>query len=466
VVDDDRTLLETIRRGLGAIPNLDIRLCERGDQAVVLLEDATSFDLVLTDVRMPGATGHQVLRRVRELSQDIPVLLMSAVATVEEVMELQQAGATLFLRKPFSLPELQMMVGQAHHLARRLRLARDLDRVVAHQEVTLPGLIGRSPAFVRALAHLPALSRTEAPLLITGETGTGKELVARAAHALSPRVKGPFVAVNCSALTDTLVDSELFGHTKGAFTGALRDQPGLFRAAQGGTIFLDEIADLASTAQAKLLRVLQEKQVRPVGDTRSVAVDVRVVAATHGDLEERCKQGTFRQDLLFRLRVGELKLPPLRARPDDILLLAHHFLERARASFGSSARAFSPEAVAVLMSHPWPGNVRELDGVVTRAVAVATGSAVAPADLGLESTPALSPGPAGAALPPFSQAKQQLVDSFERTYLSRLLAELPQVTQAASAAGLDRKTLYRLLKKHGLSTGMPEEEQGPHPVIP
>ncbi|MEW5848642.1 MAG: sigma-54 dependent transcriptional regulator [Myxococcota bacterium] len=459
VVDDEPAILETIRRGTAHLDGLDLTLINRGDLAIQALQAEDSFDLVLSDVRMPGASGHEVLRRVRQLSPDIPVLLMSAVATVDEILQLQNAGATLFLRKPFGLPELQLMLRHAQHLARQLRTARDLNRVAPADEVTLPGLVGRSPAFKRALVHLAALARTDAPLLIGGETGTGKELVARAAHKLSPRKDAPFMAVNCSALTDTLVDSELFGHEKGAFTGALKDSPGLFRAANGGTIFLDEIGDLSASGQAKLLRVLQEREIRPVGATHSVKVNVRVIAATHRDLAQMVAAGQFRQDLLYRLKVGEVTLPPLRKRPDDILLLAHTFLEKCRKEFGAAATAFSPEAVTAMMAYGWPGNVRELEATVTRAAAVAAGAAVTAEDLGLAASPGGSaPSLSAGMLPAFSEAKQQTIDAFERAYLTRLVAEQPAVTLAAQQAGMDRKSLYRLLKKHGLSAHGAEEE--------
>ncbi len=458
ICDDEVPILDMIRRGTRAIEGLDITTATRGDEALRLLEDATSFDLVLTDVRMPGATGHDVLKHVRSLSPDIPVLVMSAVASVEEVLQLQHEGATLFLRKPFGLPELQMMIRHAQHLARQLRVARDLERVAPRNASTLPGLVGASNTFLRALVHLPSLARTDAPLFIGGETGTGKELVARAAHTLSPRKAGPFVAVNCSALTDSLVDSELFGHLKGSFTGALRDAPGLFRSADGGSIFLDEVADLSPAAQAKLLRVLQEREVRPVGSVQPIKVNVRVISATHRDLNAMVAEGRFRQDLLYRLRVGEVRVPPLRDRTDDILLLAHTFLERCRREYGSPARAFSPEALAALVRHPWPGNVRELEGITSRAAAVGTGPVLSLDDLGLTESPAAEgSGKLDGPLPAFGAAKQQTIDAFERAYLARLLAETPQVGQAAVRAGMDRKSLYRLLKKHGMSSGMGED---------
>lgn len=460
VVDDEPGILEFIRRGTRTVDGLDVTLAASGDEALRLLKTDDSFDLVLTDVRMPGNSGLEVLQHVRKLSADIPVILMSAVATVDEMMRLQAEGATLFLRKPFGLPELQLLLRHGHHLATRLRAARHLYRIAPHDEVRMPGLLGRSPSFLRALVHLSALARTEAPLLIGGETGTGKELVARAAHQLSARTDKPFVAVNCSALTDSLVDSELFGHVKGSFTGALRDNPGLFRAAEDGTIFLDEIGDMSPTAQARLLRVLQEREVRPVGSAKPVKVNVRVVAATHRDLGAMVEAGTFRQDLYYRLRVGEVRLPPLRERQEDILLLAQSFLEKQRPSIGRPGASFSADAVQALLAHRWPGNVRELEATVMRAATVAQGGIVTAEDLEL-TAPARTPpfgtiagtNGNGGSLMAFSDAKQQVVDAFEKTYLTRLLAEHPAVTVAATKAGIDRKSLYRLLKKHGMGRG-------------
>ncbi len=460
VCDDEPGILEMIRRATRDMEGLHLTMAPRGDEALKLLADgAEPFDLVLTDLRMPGATGRDVLHRVRQLSPDIPVLIMSAVATVEEVMQLQQEGATLFLAKPIGVSELLTMLHHARHLALALRTARDLHRVAPLSTSTLPGLVGGAPAFLRALVHLPSLARTDAPLFIGGETGTGKELVARAAHALSPRKNGPFVPVNCSALTESLVDSELFGHLKGSFTGALRDAPGLFVSADGGTLFLDEVAELSATAQAKLLRVLQDWEVRPVGGTQPVKVNVRIISATHHSLPQAVKEGRFRQDLLYRLRVGEIRVPALRERVDDILLLAHTFLERCRKDFGTQARGFSPDAVTALMTHSWPGNVRELEGIITRGAAVCTGTALTSEDLGLSSGNPSAPAPdLGGSLPPYLAAKHQTMAAFERAYLARLMAETPQVGAAAVRAGVDRKSLYRLLKKHGLGAG--QEEPG------
>ncbi len=459
VCDDEPAILEMIRRVTRVVEGLDLTLVGRGDEALALLKHEDCFDLVLTDIRMPGAGGQDVLRRVRELSPDIPVLMMSAAATVEEVLHLQAQGATLFLSKPLGISDLLTMLRHAQRLAAQLRMARDLQRVAPHASSALPGLVGGAPAFLRALVHLPGLARTDAPLFIAGETGTGKDLVAMAAHQLSPRAHGPFVPVNCSALTESLVDSELFGHLKGSFTGAFRDSPGLFRSAEGGTIFLDEVAELSPTAQAKLLRVLQAREVRPVGGTQPVKVNVRVVSATHHDLNQAVTEGRFRQDLLYRLRVGEIRLPPLRERVDDILLLAHTFLDRCRKDFATLARGFSPQAVTALMTHTWPGNVRELEGIITRGAAVCTGSALTAEDLGLSSGGPSAVAPdLGGTLPPYLAAKQQTMAAFERAYLARLMAETPQVGAAAVRAGVDRKSLYRLIKKHGLGGG--EEEPG------
>lgn len=463
VADDEPAILEMIRRGARGLEGMGLTMAHNGDEALRLLVDEDAFDMVLTDVRMPGSSGMDVLKRVRELSADIPVILMSAVATVEEVLQLQQAGATLFLRKPFGVPELQLLLRHGCRMARQLRTARHLHRIAPHSDVKLPGLVGRSPAFLRALVHLSSLSRTDAPLMIGGETGTGKELVARAAHQLSARKDKPFVAVNCSALTDSLMDSELFGHVRGSFTGALRDNPGLFRAAEGGTLFLDEIGDLAPAGQAKLLRVLQEHEVRAVGSTRPVHVNVRVMAATHRDLASLAQRGDFRQDLYYRLRVGEVRLPPLRERVEDILPLAHAFLEKFRRESGVGARAFDPAAVQALTIHGWPGNVRELEATVTRAAAVAQSGIITVEDLdlmGSGDTPrpvALDTRSEDEPLMKFADAKQQVLEAFERSYLTRLLARHPAVTVAAHRAGIDRKSLYRLLKKHGMSHNGAEE---------
>jgi two-component system response regulator AtoC len=461
VADDDPSILKLVQRVALGEAGLETTLADSGSEAMRLLASADSFDMVLTDIRMPGNSGLDVLHRVRQLSADIPVVVMSAVAEADEMLALQSQGATLFLRKPFGIAELQLLLRHGHHLASQLRAARYLYQVAPKKDVRIPGLVGRSPAFVRALVHLSALAKSDATLLIEGETGTGKELVARAAHQLSARKDKPFVAVNCSAISESLLDSELFGHVKGSFTGAVRDNPGLFRAADEGTLFLDEIGELSLAAQARMLRVLQEHEVRPVGSVKPVKVNVRLLAATHRDLAAMVSNETFRQDLYYRLRVGEVRLPPLRERHEDVLLLAYAFLEKSRQVAGGATRAFAPDAVQAMLSHPWPGNVRELEATVTRAAAVATGGIITSADMEIRGAPFTTPpwGHLGAALSPrgappnvatFADAKQSSMDAFERSYLTRLLAEVPSLTLAASRAGMDRKSLYRLLKKHGL----------------
>ena len=476
VVDDEEPILTLVARCLERQPGVAVSTAGDGLEALEMLADHESFDLVLTDLRMPGADGMRVLRHVRSLSDDIPVIVMSSVAAVEDMVRMQEAGATLFLRKPFGIPQLQMLLGQAIRLAKQLRIARTVDTIAPRKEVRLPGLVGRSPAFVRALVHLASLARTEAPLLIEGETGTGKELVARAGQALSRRADGPFVAINCSALTDSLLDSELFGHLRGAFTGAMRDHPGLFREAHGGTIFLDEIGDMSPAGQAKILRVLQEGEVRPVGATTPVRVDVRVMAATHRDLSAMVDEGRFRQDLFYRLRVGLVRLPPLRERYEDVVPMANLFLERFKKDSGITAQGFEPEATAALLAHPWPGNVRELEATVTRAAAVSTGGVITAADLELPvpngqtgdafSNDAVSSGANPAIsedLRPYADAKHNILESFERSYLARLMARFPTPTLAATRAGMDRKSLYRLLRKYGVTHAGEEGEPAAGP---
>ncbi|MBI5494600.1 MAG: sigma-54-dependent Fis family transcriptional regulator [Deltaproteobacteria bacterium] len=462
VVDDEAPILRVFERIMNSMGGFDLTTAASGDEALILLDDLDAFDLVVTDIRMAGATGHDVVKRVRQRQPWIPVLVMSAVASLNDIERLLVEGATLFLRKPFALPELELLLKHAHTLAAQLALARGLTEVAPRAECKLPGLVGRSPAFLQAVGALPQLARTELPVLVVGETGTGKELVARALHALSRRAAGPMVAVNCSALTDSLVDSELFGHEKGSFTGAQKDHAGLVRAADGGTLFLDEIGDLAAGAQAKLLRVLQEKEVRPVGCVQPVRVNVRVVAATHRDLQQMVRDGQFREDLYYRLKVARVRLPPLRERPDDILMLARLFLERAREEVGSSAVAFSPEATDLLLRHTWPGNIRELQATVFSAAAVCIGPAIGAQDLALEDSvaapPPRAPPPAapaadGRAAPPaqgYMEARNAALQAFDLEYFRTLLAAFDRMSDAAAHAGLDRKTLWRMLKRHGL----------------
>jgi DNA-binding NtrC family response regulator len=408
----------------------------RGAEAIARLK-ADEFDVVLTDLRMPDVNGMDVLRAVREARQDVPVILVTAFGSIETAIQAIRQGAYDYVTKPFALEEISLLVGKALE-DRRLRAENVSLRRELEGRYRFENLLGKSPAIQAVFSLIQRIAPGDSNVLITGESGTGKELVARAIHYNSPRARRPFVPVNCAAMPSGLLESELFGHVKGAFTGAVRARGGLFREAEGGTLFLDEIGDMAPELQAKLLRAIEDRAVRPVGSDEAVPVDLRLVAATNKDLAARIQEGLFREDLYYRLAVLPIQIPPLRERREDIPLLAEHFLRRAAAA-GRAIRGFTPEAMAALLRHPWPGNVRELENVVERAVTLTVGEQVSSEALLLETSPA----PAAAAL--LAQAaRRPTLEDLTAEYVSLVLREVGgDKAKAAEILGISKRTLYR-----------------------
>ena len=448
VVDDDagaRGLLQEILQREG----YDVTVAGRGSDALRLAQ-ARAFDIVLSDVRLPDIDGIEVLRRLRKEHPDVTVILITAFATVEMAIRALHEGAYDYVRKPFQVEEVRRCVARAMERRRALR-----ERVAQPREPVprgaAPPIIGANPAMVELYKVALRVAATKSSVLIHGESGTGKELIARTIHHHSPRRDRSFVAVNCSSFSETLLESEVFGHVKGAFTGATERRPGLFLEANHGTVFLDEVGDMSLAMQAKLLRVLQEHELKPVGGTETVPVDVRVVAATHRDLEAMVRSGRFREDLYYRLNVVGLKVPPLRDRPDDIPILAGYFLARFGEQSGRPIRGFAPGAMAALVAYGWPGNVRELENVIDRAVALATGPVVEESDL-----PEKLAGPTEAAqagLPGRGHALLGLtdrphLDEVIRQYVLGVLAETGgNKSEAARVLGVPRRTLYRMIER-------------------
>jgi len=450
VVDDKENILKLFARLLG--DTYEVTCAEDGARALALLA-AQEFDVVVSDVRMPGADGFEVLRAVKSRYPDTEVVMMTGYATVPDAVEAMRAGAFDYLQKPF-LPDAPAELVARAMERRRLRLqAEVLGQKSPGADFSFSGVVGRSAAMQEVHRLIEQAARLDITVLLTGETGTGKELAARAVHLNSARRERPFVAVNCGALPTELVESELFGHGKGAFTGAAQAKAGLFEEAHGGTLFLDEVGELPLSAQVKLLRVLQEKEVRRVGETRPIHVDVRVVAATHRDLRAAAAQGRFREDLFYRLNVFPVQLPPLRERKEDISLLAAHLLEKHCKAMGRTLEGMTPEALRVLMGYPWPGNVRELENALMRAVAVASGPHVTERDLPpevRERQEGLLPGSAAKQLP-YRDALDLARDRFSREYLTALLRDFEgNVTRAAEHAGIERESLHRLLKRYSI----------------
>jgi DNA-binding NtrC family response regulator len=450
VVDDKENMLKLFGKILA--DGYELTTAQDGGRALALVA-GDGFDVVVTDIRMPGASGFEVLRAVKARHPSTEVVMMTGYATVADAVEAMKQGAYDYLEKPFD-PDAAALVVQRAAERKRLRdeaasLRRELEGTYSFHN-----LIGKSPRMLEAYRLLEQAAGLDITVLLLGETGTGKELAARAVHYHSARKEQRFVPVNCGALPPDLVESELFGHARGAFTGASAAKAGLFEEAQGGTLFLDEVGELPLPTQVKLNRALQEKEIRRVGDNAPVKVDVRVIAATHRDLRAEAAAGRFREDLYYRLNVFPIRLPPLRERVEDVPLLAAHFLEKHARAFRRDVSQITPDALRVLTSQGWPGNVRELENAIERAVAVARGNTITAEDL----PPDLGSGPGGVqpapeALPslPLRDVVEQARDRVTREYLVALLRELKgNVTKAAARAGMERESLHRLLKKHGL----------------
>ncbi len=436
LVEDDREMLALVQEHLEGEGHT-VTPVGLGAEAIARLK-AEPFDLVLTDLRLPDVDGMEVLQAGREAQRDLPVILITAFGTIETAIQAIRQGAYDFVTKPFSLDEISLLVGKAWE-ARRLREENRRLREEVAGRYRLHNLLGRSPAMQSVFALIRQAAPGDVNVLVTGESGTGKELVAKALHFNSPRADRPFVPINCAAVPASLLESELFGHVKGAFTGAVYSRRGLFREAHGGTLFLDEIGDMAPELQAKLLRAIEDRSVRPVGSDQATPLDVRIIAATNQDLPGRIRGGQFRDDLYYRLAVIPIQLPALRDRKEDIPLLAEHFLSRAIAASGKQVSGFTPETMTALLRHPWPGNVRELENVVERAVTLTAGGTIAPDALLLEASGA-PPAALTLAHLPRRPTLQELTDE----YVALVLQETDgDKARAADLLGISKRTLYR-----------------------
>jgi DNA-binding NtrC family response regulator len=466
VVEDERAI-QLALRGLLGREGYEVELADSGDEAIARLREA-GFDLVLTDLALGrGASGMDVLRAAKEERPGCAVVMITAHGSERIAVEAMKAGAEDYVPKPFDNEEIRLVVRRA---LERTRLARE-NRLLLEQiqkQWGFENLIGTGPAMRRVFETLQKVAETDLTVLVRGESGTGKELVAQALHQRSPRRGRPFVAVNCAAISRELVESELFGHEKGAFTGADARREGRFEAAHGGTIFLDEIGDMPTATQAKVLRVLQERAFERVGGARPIQVDVRVVAATHRPLEEEVRRGRFREDLYYRLRVVEIELPPLRERREDVVPLALAFLERVTGRLGLVPRRLGEGALARLARHAWPGNVRELHNAIEQAAVLASGPVIEAEDLRLPDAPG---GAAGAPAEPgdasFGEAKRRAVERFERSYLLAALRRANgNVSRAAESVGMVRQSLQQKIRELGLRSedwggpGAGEERHG------
>ena len=440
VVDDEKNILAVLRDTLTHF-GYRVTCAASGAEALVAIRSEL-FDAAITDIRMPDMSGLELLREIKRQDESIEVIVMTGYPTITSAVEALKEGAYDYLSKPLIFDELEHVMQRVME-RRFLRGEVHILRTRLGEELTLNELIGSSAAIERVKDIVAKVAVTDSPVLIEGESGTGKELVAAAIHRLSSRGKGPFMPVNCGAIPPDLLESEFFGHVRGAFSGAVADSLGLFRGAHNGTIFLDEIAELPPTLQVKLLRVLQEMQVRPVGSTKAYPVDARVIAATNRNLEQAMLESRFRQDLYYRLNVIRVTLPPLRERREDIPALVTHFLRRFNRRFHREIRGITPDAMAALTGFDFPGNVRELENLIERAYAMGARDQITLADLpSLTARAAGMPAISGRTLPTLAEVEKELI--------LRALALLDNdKEEAARALGISRRTIYRRLKEYG-----------------
>ncbi len=442
VIDDDEGIREACSTVLERERYIPV-LAETGEMGLELLKKE-DFDLVIVDLKLPGISGMDVLKRSREDNPEIPVIMITGYATVETAVEAMKAGAFDYLVKPFSPDELRVVVKKALNNRRLI-----LENIYLKQELDLRTeydfIVGESSAMQVVMELVKKVSVTDTTVLITGESGVGKEVIARIIHKLSERRNNQFVVVDCGALVESLFESELFGHEKGSFTGAIATKHGRFEIANGGTIFLDEVSNISLNVQAKLLRVIQEKEITRVGSSRVIKIDVRIVAATNKDLSEYVNEGKFREDLYYRLNVVPIHVPPLRQRKGDIPLLAMYFLEKYRKKIKKNVTGISKQAMKTLIEYDWPGNVRELENTIERAVVLSKGNEIEPAELiyhglavkGMQFNPLI--------------AGFKSLEEIEKEYISRMLEVFHKnKSKVAEMLGIDRKTLRAKMKKYKL----------------
>jgi DNA-binding NtrC family response regulator len=449
VVDDDENILLVFR---GICNKLGYELKEFSSPLIAYEYLKTNeADLCIFDINMPEMDGIELMRRLKGILKDTVFIIMSGVATVENAVSAMKEGAYDLIQKPFS--SLEYLISVMDRALEKRRLVKEIDRLRLQlsQESGFCGIIGRSPAILKVFDIIQTVASSTSSILITGESGTGKELVARAIHSLGNRKDRPFVPINCSAITETLFESELFGHIRGSFTNAFDNKKGLLEVASGGTVFLDEVGDIPLSIQVKLLRAIQEKEIRRIGSTENIKIDVRFISATNRDLKRLISEGKFREDLYYRLNVIEIDMPPLRERDGDIVILAHYFLNRYVRAMNKEIKGFSPDALVALENYPWPGNIRELENAIERAVVMCRSEEIQVCDLPENITRRIT----SKDIPLFDEddsyidAKRKIIESFERNYFIRLLERCNgNLSKAAEIAKMDRSNLRKLLKKY------------------
>jgi len=435
VVDDDpntRYLIEVFCRN----EEYELVLASNGKEALELIQRG-DINVVVTDIRMPEVSGDAVLDAVLKLNPEIPVIIMTSYGTIEDAVHFLQSGAHDYITKPLTR---EVFCHRVRRAMEKLHLSREIHRLKTslRQYTDREHVVGNSASMRKVIETLPAIAQTDASVVVYGESGTGKELIARTIHYFSRRASRPFVPVNCGALPENLLESELFGYKRGAFTDAHSDTPGLVEEANTGTLFLDEVGEISTKVQVKLLRFLQEKEVKPLGSNKTIHVDVRIISATNRDLKAAIAEGQFRDDLYYRLNIVPIRIPPLRDRKEDIPLLANHFLRKFAKEHDKDVSEISPLALQKLVGYNWPGNIRELENKIQQTVVVATEDTIRPEDIDL-------PG----EMRSFKEEKSKIVADFEHNYVAKLLSlHDGNITRASRAAGMDRKNFWQLMKKY------------------
>ena len=451
VVDDDAVARELLAEALKK-EGYDVEAFGSGEAAIARGREGR-VDLVLTDIRMGAVDGLTVLREFKRMSQDTAIVVLTAFGSLEGAIEAIKQGAYDYLAKPFKKEEIKLVVQRSLDHCRLLRENTKFREELKSKDEWSP-LVGSSPAMLEVYKLVARVSESKSTVLLQGESGTGKELIARAIHGNSPRRDKPFVPVNCGALPDTLLESEMFGYEKGAFTGAVGTKTGLFESASGGTLFLDEVGELGQALQVKLLRVMQDHEVRRVGGTHSIKVDVRIIAATNRDLEQFVKEGKFRDDLFYRLNVVRITLPSLTERQEDIPMLAHYFLQKCATGTTTPVRGFHPDTMELLNRYRWPGNVRELENAIERAVSLSHGPLLTPDDLPVAIRQAPIHADAKPESPDTTEPVCLTLEEVEKRHLVRVLKETKgNKVKASKILGIDRRTLYRMAERFGLDLG-------------
>lgn len=454
VVDDELDMLQLLKRSLAKDMDCGVEVASSGEMALEQL-DRHAIDLVLSDIRMPGMGGMDLLQQIKLAYPGLTVIMMSAFGDIDLAVAAMKHGAYDFITKPFDHDALVMRLEKALERNRLVRENLRLQRE-CRGNAAFENLVGKSAVMQKVFDTLQMVAQTEMTVLITGESGTGKELAARAVHALSNRAGGPFVAVNCPTLPESILESELFGYRKGAFTHATRNKIGLFQEATGGSIFLDEIGDISPVIQTKLLRVLQEKEIKPLGDTKSIKVDTRIIASTNQDLPAKIESGEFREDVYYRLNVLPVEMPPLRKRIDDIPLIANYLVEKHCAEMNKPLKQISDPLMDRLMAYRWVGNIRELENTLVRGILFATGDEIMPGHVNLPQTPAraCSDIQVDVNLSAFSykDAKERIISDFNRCYIGNLLSACRgNVTHAAQRCGVKRQALQQIIRRYRIN---------------